>query len=201
MTENKLGLNWSAVERALAEGTFSGYKIGILETEKLWQEVLKNKSIPGSTPERKIKYIRKFLSLLDKLEYSRNVYERIIHEPHFEISREETKHVISGYWQAMLDIEEALQSLSLWEKIILRARYIFGLFLKNLKIVAAAIFGVLVLIWFLGETVWGLKVARFIVTLNHFIIFKILLWTAVILGAVIIIALILYFILRSKRKF
>lgn len=201
MTENKLGLNWSAVERALAEGTFSGYKIGILETEKLWQEVLKNKSIPGSTPERKIKYIRKFLSLLDKLEYSRNVYERIIHELHFEISREETKHVISGYWQAMLDIEEAVQSLSLWEKITMRARYIFGLFLKNLKIVAAVIFGVLVLIWFLGETDWGQKMARFIVTLNHFFIFKILLWTAIVLGTLIVIALILYFILRSKRKF
>ena len=201
MTENKLGLNWSAVERALAEGTFSGYKIGILETEKLIQEVLRNKSIPGSTPERKIKYIKKYLSLPDKLEYSRNVYERIIHEPHFEISREETKHVISGYWQAMLDIEETVQSFSLWEKITLRARYIFGLFLKNLKIVAAVLFGVLALIWFLGETSWGQKVARFVVTLNHFFIFKILLWTAIILGTLIIIAIILYFILRSKRKF
>jgi len=40
MTENKLGLNWSAVEKALAEGTFSGYKIGILETEKLFSQNL-----------------------------------------------------------------------------------------------------------------------------------------------------------------
>ncbi|MFH1385781.1 MAG: hypothetical protein ABIG65_01905, partial [Patescibacteria group bacterium] len=63
MPENKLDLNWSAVEKALAEGTYSGYKIGILETEKLFEELLKNKQIPGSSIERKIKYIERFLSL------------------------------------------------------------------------------------------------------------------------------------------
>ncbi|KKT25630.1 MAG: hypothetical protein UW11_C0025G0014 [Parcubacteria group bacterium GW2011_GWA2_43_9b] len=102
MPENKLGLNWSAAERALAEGTFSGYKIGILETEKLFEELLKTKQIPGDSTNRKIKYIQRFLSLPDKLDYSRHVYERIINEPHFEISRDETKHIISGYWQAPL---------------------------------------------------------------------------------------------------
>jgi len=110
MTENKLGLNWSAVEKALAEGTFSGYKIGILETEKLFSQMLKEKKIPGQNIEGKIKYISHFLSLPDKLDYSRNTCERIIHEPHFEISREETKQIISGYWQAMLDIEEVVGS-------------------------------------------------------------------------------------------
>lgn len=201
MSENKLGLNWSAVERALGEGTFSGYKIGILETEKLFNEILKTKSIPGSTTERKIKYIKNFLSLPDKLEYSRNTCERIISEAHFEISREETKHVISGYWQAMLDIEEAVQSLSLWEKISLRVRYIFGIILKNLKIVALIAFGVIAGVWFLGETMGGQKAAHFIVTLNHFLIFKILLWGAIVLGGLIIIGGILYLVLRRKRHF
>ena len=68
MPENKLGLNWSAAERALAEGTFSGYKIGILETEKLFEELLKTKQIPGDSTNRKIKYIQRFLSLPDKLD-------------------------------------------------------------------------------------------------------------------------------------
>jgi hypothetical protein len=201
MPENKPDLNWSAVEKALAEGTFSGYKIGILETEKLFSDVLKTKQIPGSTAERKIKYIQRFLSLPDKLECSRHTYERIINEPHFEISREETKHVISGYWQAMLDIEESMHSLSLWEKITLRARYMIGLFLKNLKIIALFFFGAIAAIWFLGETVWGQKFSWAVVAANHFFIFKILFWSAIIIVSLVIIGGILYFVLRQKKHF
>jgi len=201
MTENKLGLNWSAVEKALAEGTFSGYKIGILETEKLFNEILKNKKIPGSSIERKIKYIKNFLSLPDKLEYSRHIYERVVGEPHFEISREETKHVISGYWQAMLDIEETVQSLSLREKISLRGRYIFGSILKNLKIIGGSILSAAALIWFLGETSIGQKISLAIVAANHFFIFKMLFWGVIILGALMILGGVLYLILRRKKHF
>jgi hypothetical protein len=201
MTENKLGLNWSAVEKALAEGTFSGYKIGILETEKLFSELLKNKQIPGRTNERKIKYILRFLSLPDKLDYSRNIYERVINEPHFEISREETKHVVSGYWQAMLDIEEAVNSLSVWEKISLRAQYILGIFLKNLKNAVLAILGAAAVIWFLAETDAGRKITEAIVKFNHFFIFKFLFWTMIILVALFILGGILYFISKRKRRF
>ena len=201
MPENKLSLDWSAVEKALAEGTFSGYKVGVLETEKLFKQLLKDKQIPGSSVERKIKYVRNFLSLPDKLEYSRHIYERIISEPHFDVSREETKHVISGYWQAMLDIEEVVQSLGLWEKISLRARYIFGLALKNLKIIGGSILAAAALIWFLDETSWGQRFGRVVASANHFFIFKILLWGGIIIGSLIILGMILFFVLRKKRHF
>jgi hypothetical protein len=201
MPENKLGLNWSAVERALAEGTYSGYKIGILETEKLFKELLKAKNIPGSTIERKIRYIKRFLSLPDKFDYGRNISERIVHEPHFEITHEETKHVISGYWQAMLDIEEAVQSLSLWEKITLRLGYVFGLALKNLKIAIATILATAALIWFLGETTIGAKIIKISVIANHFFVFKILFWGVIILGLLAIIGGVLYFVFRRKSRF
>lgn len=199
--QNRLNFNWSAVEKALSEGTFSGYKIGVMETEKILGDMLKEKQIPGSTTERKIKYIKKFLSLPDKLEYSRNICERIIHEPHFEISREETKHVISGYWQAMLDIEEVVQSLSLWEKISLRIKYITGLASKNIKIIGIIVLGLVAGIWFFGETTIGGKIIKVIVKANHFFIFKILFWTAITLISLMIIGGILYFVLKRKRRF
>jgi len=201
MAENKLGLNWSAAEKALAEGTFSGYKIGILETEKIFEELLKNKQIPGGSTERKIKYIQRFLSLPDKLDYSQHVYERILHEPHFEISREETKHIISGYWQAMLDIEEAVASLSMREKISLRARYISAMAVKNARNVVLAILGVSAVIWFLAETNIGKKIASVIITANHFFIFKFLFWTMVILAILLVIGGVLYFLTRRKKRF
>lgn len=199
--ENKLGLDWSAVEKALAEGTFSGYKIGILETEKLLDELLRAKKIPGATIERKIKYIRDFLSFADKLTYSRHAYGRIMNEPHFEISREETKQIISGYWQAMLDIEETVQALSLWEKISLRLKYFAGIILKNLKEISVVFFSLTAIFWFLGETSAGQTIAKIAVQVNHFIIFKILFWGGIILGGVLLLLGIGYLILRGKKRF
>jgi len=201
MIENKLGLNWSAAEKALAEGTFSGYKIGILETEKLFNELLKNKQIPGNSVERKIKYIHRFLSLPDKLDYSSNICERIISEPHFEISREETKQIISGYWQAMLDIEEAVESLSLWEKISMRLKHVLTISFKNTRYIFLAVLAASAIIWFLAETVIGKKIAGIIITANHFFIFKFLFWTAITLVTLFALGGILYFITRRKKRF
>ncbi len=201
MAENKLGLNWSAVEKALAEGTFSGYKIGILETEKLLGDFLKEKQIPGREIENKMKYVHHFLSLPDKLDYSRNIYERIIHEPHFEISREETKQVVSGYWQAMLDIEEAVQALTSWEKISMRLKYAFGMIARQIRNIFSAILGLSLLIWVLGETSVGRTVAGAIVKGNHFFIFKFLFWTVIVLISLLLLGGIFYFVTSRKRKF
>jgi len=201
MTENKLGLNWSAVEKALAEGTFSGYKIGILETEKLFSQMLKDKKIPGQDIEGKIKYISHFLSLPDKLDYSRNTCERIIHEPHFETSREETKQIISGYWQAMLDIEEVVESLGVWNKINLRFKYALGIILKNTRHFIISILAASAIIWFLAETTFGKKTTAIIAEFNHFFIFKFLLWTVIVITSLIVIGGILYFLTKKKKRF
>ncbi len=201
MAENKLGLNWSAAEKALAEGTFSGYKIGIIETEKLFGELLKNKQVPGNSVERKIKYLQRFLSLPDKLDYSRHIYERIVNETHFEISREETKHIISGYWQAMIDIEEAVASLSVWEKISLRVKYILAVVIKNTRNIILTILACSAIIWFLAETNIGKKITGGIIVTNHFFIFKFLFWTLIILAALFVLGGIMYFATRRKRRF
>ena len=201
MTENKLGLNWSAVEKALAEGTFSGYKIGILETEKLFSQMLKEKKIPGQDVEGKIKYVSRFLSLSDKLDYSRNTCERIIHEPHFEISREETKQIISGYWQAMLDIEEAVDSLSTWDKMSLRFKYVLGIILKNTRNFIIGILTLSALIWFLAETNFGKKTTAIITQANHFFIFEFLFWTIIIIASLVVIGGMLYFVTKKKKRF
>lgn len=201
MPDNKLGLNWSAVEKALGEGTFSGYKIGILETEKLLKEMLGQKQIPGKKTERQLKYVGRFLSLPDKLEYSRDICRRILDEPHFEISREETKQIVMGYWQAMLDIEEAVGALSLWEKMSLRLKYFLAILIDNFKIAGWGIIVLSASIWFLGESESGLAVARFIVNINHFFIFKLLFWTIVVVAAAALIGGFIFLIGRGKKRF
>jgi len=163
--------------------------------------MLSQKQIPGKKIERQLKYIGRFLSLPDKLDYSRCTGQRVVNEPNFEISREETKQIIMGYWQAMLDIEEAVATLSLWEKFSLRLRYYLEILLANLKIAGWAVLMLGASIWFLGETAPGNQIAQFVVQANHFFIFKFLFWTMIAIAAIALIGGILYLIGRGKKRF
>jgi len=178
--ENKLNLNWSAVEKALAEGTFSGYKIGILETEKLFKNFLEEKKIPGRDVDAKIKYVANFLSRNEQLKYAREIYKKITEQPHFEITHEETKQVVSGYWQAMLDLQEALVSLDAWQKLNLRFKYFFAQIIKKIKIIAASLAVLILLVLFFYETQVGRKIVLWLGKGVHFLVFTIGPW---ILGA------------------
>ncbi|MFH0852018.1 MAG: hypothetical protein V1845_00190 [bacterium] len=170
-TTQRINLNWSAVEKALAEGTFSGYKIGILETEKVFDGFLAAKKIPGLTIDAKIKYVADFLSRAEQLRYARQMYKKILEQPHFEISREETKQVVSAYWQAMLDLEEALQTLSAWQKMNLRLRYFYAQVIRKIKIIGAALAGFILFILFFNDTILGKKIIINIGKSVHFLAF------------------------------
>ncbi|MBI4708735.1 MAG: hypothetical protein HY764_00845 [Candidatus Portnoybacteria bacterium] len=202
MLENttKLNLNWSAVEKALAEGTFSGYKIGVLETEKLFNDFLNQKKIPGRNIETKIKYVKDFLSRAEQLKYGREIYKKIIQRPNFGLSQEETKQAIGGYWQAMLDLEEAIVTLSVWEKLKLKYQYFLGLAEKKIKLIGLIFALTLVVILFLNDLNAGRKTALAIGSAAHFFVFKIGPW---ILGAALVVSLFWLGmkILKKKREF
>ena len=182
MPENnkKLNLNWSAVEKALAEGTFSGYKIGVMETEKLFRNFLEEKKIPGRDVGTKIKYVANFLSRNEQLKYAREIYKKIIEQPHFEIAHEETKQIVQGYWQAMLDLQEALATLTIWQKMNLRFKYFLAQIIRKIKIIAAVSAALILLILFFYETNIGGKIAAWLGQGVHFLVFAIGPW---ILGA------------------
>ncbi|OGZ35147.1 MAG: hypothetical protein A2174_01640 [Candidatus Portnoybacteria bacterium RBG_13_41_18] len=199
MTDNttKLNLNWSAVEKALAEGTFSGYKIGIMETEKLFYDFLEQKKIPGRNTSSKIKYIADFLSRGEQLKYAREIYKKIIDQPHFEISRDETKQVVGAYWQAMLDLEEAITSLTTAQKLKLRFKYFLSLVIKKIKLIAATLAAIILLILFFNETASGKKIATTLGNAIHYLIFVAGPW--ILGGVLILLALWLGWKILNKR--
>jgi len=184
MPENtkKLNLNWSAVEKALAEGTYSGYKMGILEAEKLFADFLEQKKIPGRLVDDKLKYVAGFLSRAEQLKFSRSMYKKIIEQPHFEISRDETKQAIQGYWQAMLDLEEATATLSTTQRLKLRINFYKELIVKKIKFIALVLAGLILLILFFNELAIGKKIIISLGNAVHYLIFKAGPW---ILGGVV----------------
>jgi hypothetical protein len=198
--KTKISLDWSSVEKALAEGTFSGYKIGIVETEKLFADFLRKKKVPGHGVDGKIKYVFRFLSQGEQLKFARALYKKILEKPGSEVSLEETRQAVRGYWQAMLDLEEAIGALSVSQKYGLRFKYLVRRILKKIKTIAIAAAVFIGLAAFFYETDAGRKTALALGQAVHFLIFKIGPW----LLGIAIAAILLWIgmkILRKKKEF
>jgi len=164
-------INWSAVEKALSEGTFSGYKMGVLEAEKLFADFLGQKMIPGRGGDAKLRYIAIFLSRAEQLKFSRDMSKKIISQPHFEISRDETKQAIQGYWQAMLDLDEAITALSTGQRIKLRINFYKEQTIKKIKIIAVILASLILLISFFNELAIGKKILFSLGNTTHYLVF------------------------------
>lgn len=198
--KTKLNLDWSTVESALAEGTFSGYKIGIIETEKLFNQLLQSKGVPGKSASIKLKYIKSFLSMPEKLDSARAIYKKIIGAKKFEISRDDTKKTIASYWQAMIDIEEAIKYLTITEKIKFKFQYFWGKIIRKIKKIILLILIVLTIFLFLGKTSIGQKILAYIILFSHWLIIKILLWPFILLIILYLIKFIVKFVKKTKKN-
>ena len=95
---------WDTVDRALNEGASSGYKMAIIETEKILLMAMDDKKIPGKNMSEKIKNIEILLENTDKLNYSRAICEKLTKEPGFSVSADETREIVAGYYKAISDI-------------------------------------------------------------------------------------------------
>lgn len=198
MSIDKYNLDWSSVERALEEGTFSGYKMAVVETEKIFHQVLEAKKIPGKTPTSQIQFAKKFLGLPNKLNNARAIYQKILSQPHFSIDRDETKDTIAAYYQAIIDLEENLTKHLGWQdRISLRAKHLLDKTPSQLKKIGIAIaifaFGTL----FLAKTSPGRLTASVLTNIADFIIFRVFAGLTVIALIVLIIFGVMYF---KRRK-
>lgn len=190
---------WAGAENALAEGTYSGYMLGVIETRKIFAQLLKDKKIPGFTVGKKIKRIRRYLSLPEKMDFSQEIYHRIIEDLNPTITREETKEAIAGYWQAIKDIEETIPQLSFGQKIGLWSKFYLDKVFKFSRqfFIGLAIFVFAVL--FLYDTQIGRRIADILGQSAHILIFKIVPW---IIGVVLCVIGLVFFwsILKKKRE-
>lgn len=199
MSIDKYNLDWTSVERALEDGTFSGYKMAVIETEKIFRQILEDKKIPGTTCEKQIEYAKNLINLPQRLKNVRATYQKIIQQPHFEINRDETKDVIAVYYQAITDLAESQRSrLSLADRLSLRTKRIIDKTPKQIKRIAIILVLFSFLTLFLGRSSPGKKIAGILVNIANFMVFRVFLALGIISLAVLIIFGVLYF--RQRRK-
>jgi hypothetical protein len=192
---------WDIVENSLNEGSMSGYKMAVVETEKILNMAFDEKKIPGKSTEDKIRISDMILQNPEKLKYSRAMYKKIIKEPGFDISQNDTKDIIAGYFKAISDIVDMENAgISTKEKIRLFLEKYFNYFPNTIKNIAILLVLFFVLVFLLTETQQGIYASDAVINLTRFIFYKIL---PMIFTAVLFISLIvgiLYYWQRKKKK-
>jgi len=171
----KYQIFWDNIEKALNEGTMSGYKVAIIETEKILSLVLNEKKIPGKNIQEKIKNAGTVIKNQEKLNYARSMHDKIIKELGFDVSSEDTKEIISGYYQAISDIFKMdFKNFSTKEKINLMLQKHFSRFPEQIKKLSLLAFALFFLVFVSAETPTGRSISEAMVSFSKFLFYKVL---------------------------
>ena len=180
---------WDAVENSLNEGTYSGYKIAVVETEKILQMALDDKKFPGKNINEQIKNAKLVIKNPEKLNYSRAMHGKIINEPNFDISSEDIKEIEMGYYRAISDITKmSSKDIDFKERInLFLQKYFYG-FPYKIKRGIVLIFLFFLAIFLSTETATGYLIFEMLSNFSKFIFYKVVpgIIIAVIVGIIIV---------------
>lgn len=192
---------WDMVEDSLNESTVSGYKMAIVETEKILNMAFSEKKIPGKSCEEKIRNGEMILQNPEKLNYSRAMYKKIINEPGFNISQDDAKEIIAGYYKAISDIVDMENTrIGAKEKIRLFLERYFHNFPDLAKKIAVLLVFFFTMVFLSTETQHGRSVSEMIVNLTRFIFYTMLPAIFTLALVLLLIIGILYYWQRKKKK-
>ena len=180
---------WQLVEKLLNEGTISGYKIAVIETEKILQTVLNDKNFPGKDISAQIENARMILENFDKLNYSRAMFNKIIKESNFDISSEDTKEIIAGYYKAISDIIKIdSKDIELKEKVNLLLQRYFYNFPVRIRNGFILVFLFLLAVFLSTETATGKSIAEMVSEVSQFIFYRFvpMILVVVVIGSIIV---------------
>lgn len=171
MSYDKYNINWAHVEKALGERGESGYKIAVIETRKIFFQVLKDKliTVPKESAIPKLPIFKNADALKHALIMTRKIYEDL----GFELSRQEVKEIIAVYYDAVKKLA-ALPSvrptgpakIAFFILRILPAREFAG--------IIVGIFVLAGFIVFLDRSELGGKITAVSVAISEFFVFKVL---------------------------
>jgi hypothetical protein len=196
----KESTSWNIVEECLAEKTASGYKMAMIEAEKILQDAIKKAGYPGKTNDERIATSSKNFSNIRKLKKAREISKTVLSELNYSLNSIEVEEAAKSYHQAVTDIEENPDAqLGLIQRFSALINYYIpskkNLFLKSLILIIS----ILLFIVFLADTKPGQNLAKSIVSLAHFA-FSWVLTTALLVGAVVVIVTITILYFENKRK-
>lgn len=166
---------WEAVKRELEKGDMSANKVAVIETEKIFQKALDDKNFPGKSTDDKIRNYAKLFSNPDKLRYARAMHKKIVSKIGFDISSEDTRDIIKGYREGIVDLEKVdFKDFSIKEKVSLFLKRNFYSFPEKSKRLVAILLILSIVTFILTETTSGRFFFQNLVSVNNYLYYNII---------------------------
>lgn len=193
-------INWQIVEDCMAEKTSSGYKLALIEADKLLDKALRDAGYPGKNIEERITQAKANFSNVKNLKKAREKRNLVLKELSYNLNSIDVEDAVKSYHQALLDIEGNPEAkLSLLEQIMAQVSYYVPSKKKFFWKTLLYCVSILLIIVFLADTKTGQKISQSIVNLSHFIFGWVLMVFILVASVITIITLsILYFEKRKK---
>ncbi|NIM47109.1 MAG: hypothetical protein GTN40_03055 [Candidatus Aenigmarchaeota archaeon] len=189
---------WAEVEGALKERTPAGYKMAVIEANKLLDMTLKEKGYPGRDFDDRLLNARETFSNFDSLKQAVGKAKQILNTFDYNLTSVEVEDIINCYKQALMDLTEGFGSISFTKRASLFFKYYVPAKIKSVKFWIILFFSFLLLVKFLADTSWGQQITQFVVSIVRFIFSWFLVFVLFIVGITIVVfATFLYF---EKRK-
>ncbi|OGL35062.1 hypothetical protein A3F65_01835 [Candidatus Saccharibacteria bacterium RIFCSPHIGHO2_12_FULL_47_16b] len=84
--------------------TYEGMMLAIIDADRLLDEALIKKRFKGKTAGERLVSAQKALSDNDAVWYAHKLSNRLVHEPHIRLKKEEAKKALIGFKQALTDL-------------------------------------------------------------------------------------------------
>jgi len=196
MNQNTFNELWQKVDDALAENTPSGYKMAIIEADKVLNFFLKKKGYPGEDTKERLFLAKSEISNLEELKKAIKTKGLLLNEFEVNLNSLDCEEIVSAYKEAAEELSKSITGKSWllifapflrWKKRGGHGKRFFKYFLL-----------ILISIWFLfgteiGQTVGEGVVAFFSFLFNWFLII-------LSLAAGVFLVVVLSFIYFEKRK-
>lgn len=97
---------WAKIRRRLETGIESEYKLAVIETDSMLDDILKRMGYEGEgLGERLEKLTSAALPNIEKVWQAHKIRNNIIHDPDYKLTLEETREILDIYQKALRDLE------------------------------------------------------------------------------------------------
>ena len=97
---------WNAIISRVKKGDEANLKLAVIEADNLMDEILKRMGLPGADMAERLKQIQaQEIASVDKIWLTHDLRNKIVHEPDFHLSQEETERAVRNIEDALRELE------------------------------------------------------------------------------------------------
>lgn len=101
---DKYRVRWMSIEHSLVKDQPATYHMAILNADKLVEQALKDRGVPGQTMGERLKSAKAQFTRLDALWNAHKLRNQVAHEPDVKISYDQARRALAGFKRALKDL-------------------------------------------------------------------------------------------------